>query len=374
MIYVIGIALVYLIKLVSTQTLESRDSVLARKFCIFFSIGVFFLIAALRGDQVGEDTDSYIRKFFAIQEHGIGDILTSLYTEKVEFGYALLNKLVGSLGGGGQAMLAVNSFIVCLAMARFLYCHTDSDITGLIVLICCGLYPHSLNGTRQIMAAMLLLNAWGELTEGKLKKSLLFFAAAFSFHITSIVFLVAYLLYFCKDRKKLFLLLLGATMVTLVFSEQILRFIGMFTSKFDSYLRNTEVRVRVGGIWLVWIVEIGMALFFLADYAAGKRLRERLPVELPHSAMNVQACISALVLIYIEITLIGTQMNFFDRFGWYFMGFTALLILEFEKVVKTAVPKLHKLFLLGVHVGFVALFFLSVRAEQYQYYFFWNQF
>ena len=102
---------------------------------------------------------------------------------------------------------------------------------------------------------------------------------------------------------------------------------------------------------------------------AGKRLREWMPVGFPHLETKVQACISVVVLICIEIILMGTQMNYFDRFGRYFMGFKAPLILEFERVVKTAVPKRHKLFLLGVHIGFVVLFFLSVRAEQYQYYF-----
>ncbi len=374
MIYVIGIALVYLIKLVSTHMLESRDPVLARKVCIFSSAGVFFLIAALRGVHVGSDTHAYIRIFHDIQDHSVIEILTSVYTEDVEFGFALLNKLVGFLGGGSQVMLAVSAFVVCFAMARFVYRHTDSDITGLILLICCGLFTHSLNATRQIMAAMLLLNAWGELAEGNLKKSLLFFAVALSFHITSIIFLIAYVLYFSRNRKLWFLLLFGAAMVGLLFCEEILRFVTLFTSNFESYLENAPATVRIRRIWLVWIVEIGIALFFLADYVTGKQLREWIPVELPHLETNVQACISAFVLLYIEITLMGMKLNFFDRFGWYFMGFTVPLILEFGQVVKRVAPKLYKLFLVGVHVGFVVLFFLSVRAAQYQYHFFWNNF
>ena len=48
---------------------------------------------------------------------------------------------------------------------------------------------------------------------------------------------------------------------------------------------------------------------------AGKRLREWMPVGFPHLETKVQACISVVVLICIEIILMGTQMNYFDRFG-----------------------------------------------------------
>ena len=365
MIYAIAIGLMFLCRISCEKmpVLREKGAAFSRKTVVLASFTILFLISSFRDYRVGIDTLNYIRKFSLIQNYTFRQILSGVYTERVEFGYALLNRLCGIVFGHPRSILIVSSAIVCYGMAHYICRYTDYGLEAVILFTCCGLFLDSLNITRQTMACVMMVNAWGALTHKTYGKSAAWFLAGISLHITSVVFSVVYFFYFFRGSRRVVILSFLASLVPAVFFRPILRFASEFVNAFR-YFDNADAKIHAGGIWLLWAVELLMAAFFLVSWLSGKR-KESWLMEADRS------CVPIFVVYYIVFTFLGTKFNYLNRFGIYFLPFLIPLFLNLGKILKHSAPLYDRLYRIGWMAGFIGYFLLSAGADQYQYAFGW---
>ena len=372
MVYIVGLVLIFLFKFCCSHMDPSisKNKNFSSAVYVFASFTMLFLISIFRDYGVGIDTQHYANKFLLIRKYSLGKILTSLYTERVEVGYALLNKLVGIFFTNPRAILVANSAVICYGMAHYVYRYAKTKHVAVILFICCGAFLHSLNITRQMMSCVMMINSWGELTHKRYRNSAIWFLVGISFHITSVVFAVVYFFYYFRENKKLVLIAFGASLILAMFYRPILALLAKFISAF-SYLDNSSDKVSAGGIWLVWIIEVLIAGYFITSYAMGDKSKYLIDSKEHWFPTEEMICVPIFVVYYIVFTFLGTHFNYLDRFGVYFMLFLIPLFSNFGKVIGKKLPKYRMIYWIGLQLSFIGYFLLSTRATQYHYAFGW---
>ncbi len=366
-VYLIGAALIYVSYLLCNKKWKNHPKD-ARDYFILTAYVILFLIAALRGPSVGIDTSHYMEKFERIREHSFLEILFGgLYCERVEFGYAFLNKLLSFITKEPYMIVLVNSAIVCGGTALFQRFFFDGDdLMFVIVFLCGGTFLQSLNVARQLIAVVLILNAWGFLTRKKYVTAAILFVVSLGFHIMAIVCLVMAFFFLVRDKKYVAGGVMALSFVIIACYRPILTLLARFISAF-SYLSGGHNRITANGIWAMWTVEVLMALFLLWLHFRG---RDRLfgftlPTRVNDGVHTL--CVPLFVIYYIVLTFIGTQFNYFNRFGVFFLPFTMLLFSDFGAIVCQKSRKLYAVYTVGLHVCFIAYLVISTYTGQFRY-------
>ena len=105
----IGLLLgIFLIRIFFDSSLWGKNR--SRKYFLFFSFVLIFLIFALRSDTVGRDVPGYRRIYLDIINHPFSDF-GYVYYEK---GYQLLSKICCFLGLSWQIFLSIVSAMILL--------------------------------------------------------------------------------------------------------------------------------------------------------------------------------------------------------------------------------------------------------------------
>lgn len=376
MIYGALIVLIFLAKIV----LNRVPSLTAQRRKLYFVVTAFFLlffVCAFRDASVGTDMESYLNKYILLSHHSLGDILTHFYSERVEIGFALLNKLLSYVIPFPQTIMVVSSLLICTGFAVFIYRYVENYFSAVLLFTCCGLYLYAFNATRQMIACAILINAWGLLTEKRLRLSLILFAVSLTFHVTSAIFVLAYLFYFLRDNKKAVTITMAIGAVLAANYRLLIRLASHFTNKF-SYLNNSAKRISAGGIWTVWIIESVILLAYLAYYymhdtGRGQTLLRRLPHPVVEMSTVESLCIPVFSALCIIFLVMGTGFNYMDRFGIYFMPFCILLLTNFGNRVREQSVTLGRLYTVAMHLCFVLYFvFFATALPHYNYSFVWG--
>ena len=374
MIYAALIALVYISKVIVDRLPVSKRTRSLLFLTVSFA-GMFFL-CGFRASTVGTDMENYLQKYWEIHYHTWGDILTNFYTERIEIGFALLNKFLDLFTQNQHAIIIASALLFCLGAGRFVYRYTDDHLTAVILLICGGTYLYTFNITRQMIAVALLLNAWGLLTEKKYKASVALFVISMLFHVTSFVFIIAYLFYFLRENKRAVTVIAGLGALLVLLHRPLLKLAAGVLDAF-SYMDNSKQKLRAGGIWAVWAIILLIALIYLCYYFFGKtkpisRLQSKLPQPIGELSSVTTLCIPLFSALYVVFAIMGTGFNYLDRFGVYFLPFTIPLFIDFGKRLRDQSVVLSRIYLVGLHVCFVVFFLLfATNLEHYRYAFFW---
>lgn len=378
MIYVALILLIYITYFILWKV-QKLPNEAKRKIFIGISFSLMFLLAALRDPSVGTDTANYMNKFELIHDHTFAEIFSSFFCERVEIGYALINKVVGLIWNDPRAILIVNAAIIYFCMSYFIYNYLDSehDLTSVLLFVCSGMFFYSFNVARQVIACVILLNAWGLLKEKKYVKSVLCFLLSITFHITAVCFIVAYIIYFIRNKRILAVCALVLGGLVAIFYKPIIK---IFSQIIPIYRFNNEnPKTSVGGIILVWFVEAVIILIYLACYFFGKHIPDKFIKGANDIPVLNSFVVPVYVAVYIITTFLGSKFNYFDRFGIYFLPFCIPMFENFGMIVKDnfgLITKekseiLYKVYVVGLQVCFIALFMLDAFSAHHTYSFFW---
>lgn len=373
--YALLIALIYISKLITDKIPRLSDDKRKLWFVGLSFFFMFFLIA-FRDVSVGTDMANYLEKFTLLRHESWGNLLTHFYSERVEIGFALLNKLLGLFTWHPQAIIIASALLFCTGCAAFVYRYVDDALTTIIVLTCCGFYMSAFNVTRQMIAVALLINAWGLLTEKRYKGSISLFVISMLFHVTSFVFGLAYLFYFFRHNKRAVTIIVAAGTLLAALHRPLLHLASLITDKFV-YLDNSKKKIHAGGIWVVWGIELAIVVLYLIYYyTKNTRYFDRLQKKLPHPVGELtpitSLCVPVFSALYVIFSFLGTSFNYLDRFGIYFLPFCALLFVDFGKRLREQSVLLARVYLVGLHACFVTYFVLfATNLPHYTYSFMW---
>lgn len=376
LIYVLAIASVYISKIVFDR-IPSLPNQTRKLLFVTTSFSVLFLICALRCVTVGTDMVSYMGKFALLRDYSFGDIFSGFYSERVEIGFALLNKLLGLVFTNPHCIIIASAFLFCVGMGVFVYRYIDDALTAVILFTCCGVYLYAFNIIRQMIACALLMNAWGLLTRKRYTWSFVLFIVSMTFHVTSLVFIIVYLFYFLRNNKKAVTITLAVGSLLAVNYRGLIKLASLFINSF-SYLNNSKQKLTPGGIWLVWFIEIALVLLYLTYYyfsekPPARRLLRKLPHPLGYIDNTESLCIPVFSALYVVFSVMGASFNYMDRFGTYFLPFCIPLFINFGKRIQQQSPPLYRFYLVGLHTCFVAYFlFFASNLEHYRYASMWS--
>jgi transmembrane protein EpsG len=181
--------------------------------CLAHLLVAFFLIAVigLRGIEIGDDTLVYHYRFNLLL-HGVQESTQRFfYIEGMEFGYYLFQKFSLSLSGNFSFLLMLSAFLITLPVIFVVHRYSRIPLFSYWIFLTYGFFLASMALIRQSIALGFCFLAYHFIVQRKLWLFLICITAAFSFHMTSIVFLPFYWLSRIKYRSfypVIFLLLL----------------------------------------------------------------------------------------------------------------------------------------------------------------------
>lgn len=138
--------------------------------------------------NVGIDNENYQSTYESIRQ--LSDIASLS-----EPGYGLINYLCYILFDDYQAVLFITSFITGTLLWKVSYRDADSLFIFILGILSVNLYFMSFTVIRQFLAIAILMLSIPAIEQRNIKHFLIIVGLAFSFHYTSVVFILLYILY-----------------------------------------------------------------------------------------------------------------------------------------------------------------------------------
>ena len=227
-----------------------------------YFLGCTFLIMlfASQDISVGGDNVEYLLQYNLIQDLTFGE----MFTHKFEFGYVLLNRLLGVLFEGERILIVAIGLLIMLPFCRWMEKDSPKPIMALMAFLALGIYCHAIGLYRQVCAMAILTFSYQYIKERRFFSFLLVVLIAMTFHRTAAVFLLVYFAYVVPITKPVIGLAVAASLVLGVFGKPVVEFLGNFT-------HALPVLEYDGGITMMIVLWV---FVFLVLYFMGHRLEE----------------------------------------------------------------------------------------------------
>lgn len=220
----------------------NNKSLKKKKIFLFFSFLTMFLIMGFRSENVGTDTSLYCNIFIKNSTLSFMDILKSGDSAIL---YVLYNKLVSLFSNDRNAIIVINSFVICLLTAIFIYNNSKKNvILPTILFMSFYHYFSAMNISRQYIAVLLIANSLYFLKLNKKLPFIFMCICATFIHNTAIISFTLLPIFFIKRNKKKLYIYLFSLFVIALFLDKIIAIFSQIFPHYELYLNNnllTEV-------------------------------------------------------------------------------------------------------------------------------------
>lgn len=224
------------------------------KFSFYITIIILFLFSFLRF-EVGADWNAYLA-FYT----GEGPV------DKVEIGYRTLNNLIASFDFPYFIFLALISMLT-LSFIYFVGISTKYKMIFLFVYFSELFLYYNFSGIRQGVAIAITLFATKYIFSREFYKFIAMVFLACTFHISAIIYIIAYFVYSYKFTQKNFIFIFILLFFLVTFLNEIVEFILSFldSGKLYYYLAIAEVNENNTTNYIIGILKrsIILIIFFL---------------------------------------------------------------------------------------------------------------
>ncbi|MCB7320746.1 EpsG family protein [Lacrimispora sp. 210928-DFI.3.58] len=359
-VYIINIAVITVLGLISRVEFRIKEIIISGKRASeFFLCIVFSTIMALRASTVGVDTSPYSRIFTII---GNSQSLT-IALEKSSLSaplYVILCRILFCISRDPQILTIVTALIINIGLFVFIHKNSSYPIFSAFCWVGLTLFYCSMNGNRQCIAAVFVLNSLSHLSRNlKDMKGWILLAVAVNIHSTAIIMLMGvlgiYLVNRVRDTHLIFILsTLISTISGILFRTVVNFFIQMFPrysiytngySKYSIFKSTGGGRIIILYLFLFCIVCLGVLYEEYQDTKDMMVNKKMLPAVIFCSVFGAFNCKNELI----------------NRMLWYYLAlfivFIPNLLYKCRKTQRT---------LLGAGIIFVLLVysFLSLRENQ----------
>lgn len=233
---------------------------LKKMIYVVLTLSYMWLLATFR-QGIGYDYYTYIEIFEKVRgAQGISGLLTLPY----EWGFILVTKAMTWWISSPTVMYAVYALMVLVPIGIFVYRHCKDPWLSLWLYVTLTFFYTSMNFVRQSIACSIIVLGYGFLRDKKIVKFLLIVILAALFHKTALIMIPVCFLCYIKLNKKWGVFYGAATVLTFIFSKQILDLVTLFifTSYHGSFYTNAFPLIFLvipfalfGGclaLWPVW--------------------------------------------------------------------------------------------------------------------------
>lgn len=248
-------------------------------FCVFLML---FVVMAIRGDAVGTDIYIYDNKFNLISDSKDWNMIINIVPNAPV--YCILNKIV-SFFGGYRLYLVVTAAIILSSVAIYIYFFSKNVVFSVYSFMALFFYLHSFNISRQFMAIAFVLYALCFKKNNKFASSIFCFVLAIGIHSTSMFALPLILLNPNKISTKIFIILLSASNIVVVFLKvfftPLINIFSLIFPRYQVYLNGGAFSVynrSSGAVVFLGLFYLGIALFAIVlqtNLVSGIRMEDK---------------------------------------------------------------------------------------------------
>lgn len=263
-IYSLLIFIVILFMIISSNYHDNTQYIkISRNLTIVVCI-ILVLLAAFRAKTVGTDTPAYILDYKSLHYYSFKSLLLRY---EGYGGYYILSKLFDNLGLPVTIWFGFVEAVYVSSMYFFIKKYSYNPLLSILVFITCGLFMFSLAGMKQTLAMGFMMYSFLNFIDKKYIYSIIFAALAFTCHATVLIMLFGYVLYFFRNSKSFYYIVIGCIITVLIASEWLLKsmVISLGNEHYERYLNFKDTYTASTLIFYITIVAI--ALFGYRKYS-----------------------------------------------------------------------------------------------------------
>ena len=334
-----------------------------RKWYVITIISLLILESSLRHVYVGPDTIRYYTSFNSMSEVSWGEVLGSFRTAYLEGegkdpGFVVFMKLAHLITNDFNVFLFFCALPFFIPLGRLLY-KFSSNIMQLVfafTLYVALFHIVALSGVRQQIATGLCFMAFLQLDKDKNWKSLLYIALAATIHISALIFAIVPVLRLVNHSfiKGVHLASFATIPFVIIYAGPIMLLLASFLAN-DYYSAYADSESNGGSFTYIAMMELLSLFCYISikskDLKDDKR-KKLLYVMLPMLTMTAPL-----------ISLNGAMIRVGQYFTLYMMLLVPIAIDSFAKNRERIIIYI---------VMIAALIFLTLRSDEFMYYFFWQ--
>ncbi len=330
--------LLYLIVIFSYSFLKKLKNG-RKKYCVLTGI-CYFVVAALRSNTVGFDTDIYVSAFNRLAEMPLD--AAAVFADKDVFFWVLLS-ILGKITSNYTILFSIVAALFTISAWHLIYKYSRDPRLSIIVLLAFNLYQFTLTGMRQTIAISFILWAIDSCYERKVIRSIVFVLLGSIFHSSALAFLVVIGFLFYKKKLNQVSTLTMALLLGLAFLFRGYIAKGLIVLIQD---RGYEVTILNGGLTMTFVI---FSLFLMGGVFIN---------EYTFSDKNANLTFFIASMACFFEMLVSTQSIFF-RLAFYFLIIYVIFIPNIIETIQhnetKAIVKIGIYILLSIQYLFVTI-------------------
>lgn len=190
------------------------------------------LLAGLRGHKLGADIVTYLAGLNHYRGISFSEIFTAklVWPYKFETGYFLLTKACAHFGVSETTFLFLIAIIIYIPVFIYISKNSKHYFISILIYFSFGFFEYSLGIFRQMIAVGIILLGLKFIYEKKICKYLATVLVASTFHITALLAVVLYPLYYMNHKKYFKWIFVGEILLLLVGKHVMIFVFGLFPS------------------------------------------------------------------------------------------------------------------------------------------------
>lgn len=331
---------------------SQRDSLFL--WMVFF---LWFLMMGLRSYKVGVDTPNYKNDYELISNIEWSKFSEFLKDTRTESLWLTLMRLCAVVSHSYYFFQIMYSLIFNILCAKFIVRFSKNVFLCTLVFIDFSVILIAFNVQRQCLAVMLVVNGLWYIKEKKKGIAVLLLAVAAGIHASSIIFLVAYLLYIMKEHRKLLALMPILIVVAVESYQVIIKYAESFFPRYGNFYGNNRELMEVNNVKVIWGIIIIISII-------------QIYIEKKKRAGGENMVYAVLAMTYIGTVLVGLSFNLFERLGLYFQPFVPIVFEQFGTNIKDKnVKKFYQIGIVACFTVFHLRACFTMRAIEYSFFF-----
>ena len=260
---------VYYIMMITMITLATGSYIFSRNKYIkntwWIYIVLLFLILALRHPSMGYDLRygsayGYLGWFRRISYTDFKELSMISSMSQFEFGYVLLNRVIGVFSHNEQVFIAVCTALSILPFSLFIKRNSDYPLLSVIILIGLSSFLLYYSALRQTVALGICVCSVKYIQEENLKKFLLCIATATAIHYSAIFFTVSYFAYHIQIGRRV--RLISITFIPILFALR--KFLYPILNVYSGdYVTGGEMSSGTVTFWIYYLIYVFCILLTL---------------------------------------------------------------------------------------------------------------
>ncbi len=304
-------------------------------FYFIVALIVLSFIAGLRGEQVGNDTTSYIKM---IKDWQVYDNFFKL-EGRTEIGFVMLVRFFSLIHSSPNFVLFCISVVTIFIYLYVIFRNSANIPLSIVLFFILGVFFESMNIVRQTLACAVIVVAYQHIQLKNIIRFCLLTAVAMSIHYTAIFGLVFFVFINIKPtRMKLNLLVILFLFVAL-FLDPILEVFATLFPKYSvyfngSYFNGSGYMAIIKSLTIYILILLFVISFSRSCQIDSKELfLEKNKIPNIYRNNPTKLCISALIVIILFL-FVGLQANILDRIIKYYSIILVIALPNFAALIE----------------------------------------